>query len=234
MRAMGAGLVSSTPWPGRRPRAKNGQTEQRRNPAPKPSRRRDRNAKARPRLAAASRATNGSAAAARDRRADTYAAIPQADRLAIQYDLTWGGDYNGPIDGEFSDRRGGLKAYQHDARSGNRRDEPAGARRSLAARRGQAGAGRLARWSTIPSPARASACPKQVPNKSQDQERHALVFRARPVAGRDLPDRTPAQRSSRLRAAEESAAPQLEINFLQPDFFVISGMQGLKKFYVRG
>ncbi len=31
---------------------------------------------------------------------DTYAAIPRADRMAIQNDLTWGGDYLGAIDGE--------------------------------------------------------------------------------------------------------------------------------------
>ena len=44
---------------------------------------------------------------------DTYAAIPPAERMAIQNDLTWGGDFTGPIDGEFSERLvAAVKAYQ--------------------------------------------------------------------------------------------------------------------------
>ncbi len=39
--------------------------------------------------------------------------IPPADRAAIQFDLTWAGDYSGPIDGEFSERLvAAVKAYQ--------------------------------------------------------------------------------------------------------------------------
>src|SRR5882724_1988276 len=34
---------------------------------------------------------------------DSYAAIPFAERLAIQSDLAWTGDYNGLITGEFND-----------------------------------------------------------------------------------------------------------------------------------
>ena len=36
---------------------------------------------------------------------DAYAAIPQADRVAIQNDLTWGGDFTGPIDGSDLGRK---------------------------------------------------------------------------------------------------------------------------------
>ncbi len=44
---------------------------------------------------------------------DVYAAIPRADRIAIQNDLTWGGDFSGPIDGEFSERLvAAVKGYQ--------------------------------------------------------------------------------------------------------------------------
>lgn len=44
---------------------------------------------------------------------DVYAAIPRADRITIQNDLTWGGDFSGPIDGEFSERLvAAVKGYQ--------------------------------------------------------------------------------------------------------------------------
>src|SRR6478609_9012390 len=36
--------------------------------------------------------------------ADSYAAIPLAERVAIQNDLIWTGDYNGMLNGEFSER----------------------------------------------------------------------------------------------------------------------------------
>src|SRR5215204_3230951 len=35
---------------------------------------------------------------------DAYAAMPMAERLSIQSDLIWSGDYNGGVTGEFGDR----------------------------------------------------------------------------------------------------------------------------------
>ena len=44
---------------------------------------------------------------------EAYAAIPPAERAAIQSDLIWTGDYNGLIDGQFSDRLAdAVMAYQ--------------------------------------------------------------------------------------------------------------------------
>jgi hypothetical protein len=44
---------------------------------------------------------------------DAYAAIPPAERAAIQSDLIWTGDYNGLIDGQFSERLAdAVMAYQ--------------------------------------------------------------------------------------------------------------------------
>ena len=49
------------------------------------------------------------AAAARE----TYMALPHAERLALQFNLTWAGDYRGAADGEFSDRLAeAMKDYQ--------------------------------------------------------------------------------------------------------------------------
>jgi peptidoglycan hydrolase-like protein with peptidoglycan-binding domain len=78
---------------------------------------RHKDAKAKPAKDTKEKTTNGSAPASAPLKPsglqDTYAAIPAADRVAIQNDLTWGGDYTGPIDGEFSERLvAAVKAYQ--------------------------------------------------------------------------------------------------------------------------
>ena len=44
---------------------------------------------------------------------DAYTALPLTERLAIQLDLAWAGDYRGLADGEFSDKLAeAVKAYQ--------------------------------------------------------------------------------------------------------------------------
>src|SRR5690242_18119220 len=45
--------------------------------------------------------------------ADSYNAIPLAERVAIQNDLIWAGDYNGVLNGEFGARAvAAVKAFQ--------------------------------------------------------------------------------------------------------------------------
>ena len=44
---------------------------------------------------------------------DSYAALTLAERLSIQSDLIWTGDYNGLVNGEFSDRLvAAVQAYE--------------------------------------------------------------------------------------------------------------------------
>src|SRR5947207_12760021 len=51
--------------------------------------------------------------AATDAIAASYTAIPLAERVSIQNDLAWTGDYNGAINGEFSERAiAAVKAFQ--------------------------------------------------------------------------------------------------------------------------
>src|SRR3984893_11233005 len=50
--------------------------------------------------------------------ADTANAMPQAERLAIQSDLAWVGQYNGAITGEGSERIGGNIKEVQNARGG--------------------------------------------------------------------------------------------------------------------
>ena len=42
-------------------------------------------------------------------------ATPLADRLALQFDLAWSGDYNGLVNGEINDKTtAAIKTFQHD------------------------------------------------------------------------------------------------------------------------
>jgi len=51
--------------------------------------------------------------AATDAIAASYTAIPLAERLSIQNDLIWTGDYNGAVNGEFGERAiAAVKAFQ--------------------------------------------------------------------------------------------------------------------------
>ena len=61
------------------------------------------------------------AAAAAPKRAATPpapardASIPLAERIAIQFDLAWTGDYNGLVNGEFNDKTtAAIKTFQRD------------------------------------------------------------------------------------------------------------------------
>jgi hypothetical protein len=60
--------------------------------------------------------TTGSAAAGAPKPPgirETYMALPHAERLALQFNLTWAGDYRGAADGEFSDKLAeAMKDYQ--------------------------------------------------------------------------------------------------------------------------
>src|SRR5205814_8414493 len=50
---------------------------------------------------------------ATDAIAASYTAIPLAERISIQNDLAWTGDYNGAINGEFAERAiAAVKAFQ--------------------------------------------------------------------------------------------------------------------------
>ncbi len=209
-------------------------------PKPKPA------AKPRKRTAVVPRAetpaTTGSAPDARPEQMaasqsvrDSYTAIPVNERLSIQSDLTWTGDYNGLIDGVFSDRLvAAVKAFQRRNKTRDTgvlnpqereilaasakplqdevgwqlvEDPITGARIGLPARLATeiARAGSGTRWS------------------SAQGQLQIETFR---IAGTRL---EPEFERQKRRPVDRRPA----YNVLRPDFFVISGMQGLKKFYVR-
>src|SRR6201993_3929545 len=128
---------------------------------------------------------------------DTASAMAQAERLALQSDLAWVGEYNGAITGDVSERMvAAIKEYQK-AKGGK-----------------QTG---------VLNP----------------QERSVLADTARRrqenVGWKILADTVTGPPTAKL-ADEEKKQPGRSVDYtvVKPDFFVLSGLQGLKKFYIRG
>jgi peptidoglycan hydrolase-like protein with peptidoglycan-binding domain len=170
--------------------------------------------------------------------ADTANAMAQADRLALQSDLAWVGQYNGAITGDVSERMvAAIKEFQK-ARGG----KPTGVlnpqeRSVLAetARRRQENVG----WKIITeagSGARLGVPTKLVPQQSSDAN-GAKWSSSTGTIQVQLARRKQANPTTAKLADQEKKEPAgrtVDYTVVKPDFFVLSGMQGLKKFYVRG
>jgi peptidoglycan hydrolase-like protein with peptidoglycan-binding domain len=170
--------------------------------------------------------------------ADTANAMAQAERQAIQSDLAWVGQYNGAISGEVSERMvESIKEFQK-----ARGDKATGVlnpqeRSVLAetARRRQDNAG----WKIVTDAGtgtRLGIPTKLAPQQSSDangakwssptgtiQIQLSRRKEANPTAAK-LAD----------REKKEPAGRTVDYTVVKPEFFVLSGLQGLKKFYVRG
>jgi peptidoglycan hydrolase-like protein with peptidoglycan-binding domain len=168
--------------------------------------------------------------------AGSYAAIPAADRMAIQADLIWTGDYNGIVDGEFGERAvGAVKAFQK--RSGGKEtgilNPPERAALAAAAKAKQDAVG----WRMVDDGA--TGAHLGVPAKLVPQSSRSTTG-SRWTLGRgeaQVETFRVADPGTTLKSVFETqkamAGRQIAYNVLRPDFFVISGRQGLRKFYVR-
>jgi peptidoglycan hydrolase-like protein with peptidoglycan-binding domain len=170
--------------------------------------------------------------------ADTANAMAQVERLAIQSDLAWVGQYNGAITGEVSERMvAAIKEFQKD-----RGGKPTGVlnpqeRSVLAetARRRQGDVG----WKIVTdagSGARLGVPTKLVPQQSSDANGTKWSSSTGTIqiqlARRKQANPTTAKLAEQEK--KEPAGRKVDYTVVKPDFFVLSGMQGLKKFYVRG
>jgi peptidoglycan hydrolase-like protein with peptidoglycan-binding domain len=170
--------------------------------------------------------------------ADTASAMAQAERQAIQSDLAWVGNYNGAITGEVSERMvAAIKEFQK-AKGG----KPTGVlnpqeRGVLAetARRRQDNVG----WKIVTdagSGVRLGIPTKLVPQQSSDAN-GAKWSSSTGTIQIQLARRKEANPATAKLADQERKEPagrKVEYTVVKPDFFVLSGTQGLKKFYVRG
>jgi peptidoglycan hydrolase-like protein with peptidoglycan-binding domain len=179
----------------------------------------------------ADRATNGPLRG-------VYGAMSLADRVSIQSDLIWTGDYNGVTDGEFGDRAiAAVKAFQK--RNGGKDtgvlspEEREKLSASAQPREERVGWQML---DDLPTGARIGLPSKLVPRASPGKagshwqstrgEMQVDTFKV-------------AEKGTTLASVLEQQKkdpPGREVGYtvVKPDFFVISGLQnGVKKFYVR-
>jgi peptidoglycan hydrolase-like protein with peptidoglycan-binding domain len=168
--------------------------------------------------------------------ANSYTALPEAERIGIQDDLIWTGDYNGIADGTFNDRAiAAVKAFQraHGGKETGVLNPPERATLATIAKRRRAATG----WQAVVDPvtgARLGIPTKLVGNAARSDsgsrwtssrgEIQIETFKLPP--GGTLQAAYEAQR-------KEPAQRKPTYTALRNDFFVISGLQGLKKFYVR-
>ncbi|WP_315812183.1 peptidoglycan-binding protein [Bradyrhizobium sp. SZCCHNR2028] len=169
--------------------------------------------------------------------ADTANAMSQAERLALQSDLAWVGQYNGAITGDVSERMvNAIKEYQKLAGG-----KPTGVlnpqERAVlgdTARRKQEGVG----WKLVTEPvsgARLGIPTKLVPQQTSDGTGSKWTSPTGTVQV-VLSRRKEANPTTAALADREKKEPGRTVDYsvVKPDFFVLSGLQNLKKFYIRG
>lgn len=169
---------------------------------------------------------------------ETADAMAQAERLSLQSDLAWVGDYNGAITGDVSARMvDAIKEYQK-AKGGkatgvlNPQERAALAE---TARRKQDSVG----WKIVMEPtsgARLGIPSKLVPQQVTDANGSKWTSPTGTVQVLLSRRKEANPSTAKLADAEkkEPAGRKVDYTVVKPDFFVLSGLQGLKKFYVRG
>ena len=168
---------------------------------------------------------------------ETASAMGQAERLGLQSDLAWVGQYNGAITGDVSERMvNAIKEFQK-----GRGGKPTGVlnpqERGVladAAKRKQESVG----WKIVTEPgtgARLGIPTKLVPQLASDAN-GAKWTSSTGTIQIQLARRKEASPATAKLAEREKKEPGRTVNYtvVKPDFFVLSGLQGLKKFYIRG
>ena len=194
------------------------------------------------RPAAGEGAIHTAAAAARKRAPSSPVPARQgssalADRLAMQLDLAWTGDYTGLINGEPNEKTtAAIKAFQK-----NRKFKESGVlntqERALLAAAAKAKQAQVG-WTMVDDAvtgARLGIPMKQVPNKSRNKAGTHWSSAQGQVQVETFRIREPGTTLAAVyeQQKKQPSTRKLETNVLRGDFFLLSGMQGLKKFYVR-
>jgi hypothetical protein len=160
-----------------------------------------------------------------------------ADRIAIQFDLAWTADYTGLVTGEVNEKAtAAVKTFQR-----NRKFKETGVlntqERALLAAASKAKQNQVG-WSMVDDPvtgARLGIPTKQAPNKTKGKSGTRWSSAQGQVQIETFKIREPGTTLAGVyeQQKKEPSTRRLELNVLRPDFFVLGGMQGLKKFYVR-
>ena len=164
--------------------------------------------------------------------------MAQGERLALQSDLAWVGQYNGAITGEVSDRMvAAIKEFQK-ARGGKETGVLNPQERGVLAdtakrRRDNAG------WKIVTDAGtgvQLGIPGKLVPQQTSDANgtKWSSPTGTIQVLLTRRKEANPTTAKLADREKKEPAGRTVDYTVVKPDFFVLSGLQGLKKFYVRG
>jgi len=169
--------------------------------------------------------------------ADTASAMAQSERLALQSDLAWVGEYNGAITGDISERLvTAIKDYQKlkGGRQSGVLNPQERAVLAETARRRQDNVG----WKIVTDPVTGSRLGipgKLVPQQTSDA--NGTKWSSPTGTTQVLLTRRKEAGPTTAKLAErekKEAGRTVDYTVVKPDFFVLSGLQGLKKFYLRG
>ena len=168
---------------------------------------------------------------------DTANAMAQAERLALQSDLAWTGEYNGAITGDVSERLvAAIKAFQKSRggrETGVLNPQERGALADTAKRR-QENAG----WKIVNDPGtgvRLGIPTKLVPQQTSDANGAKWTSPTGTIQIQLARRKEASPTTAKLAEREKKEANRsVDYTVVKPDFFVLSGLQGLKKFYLRG
>ena len=171
--------------------------------------------------------------------ADTANAMTQAERLALQSDLAWVGQYNGAITGEVSERMvAAIKEFQK-GRGGKQTGVLNPQERGILADTAKTRQENVG-WKIVtdmPAPGRGSACRQNWCRSNPTDASGTKWTSATGTVQIQLSRRKEANPATAKLAEQEKKEPagrKVDYTVVKPDFFVLSGLQGLKKFYVRG
>ncbi len=170
--------------------------------------------------------------------ADTANDMARTDRLSIQSDLAWVGLYNGAINGEVSDRMlTAIKEFQKDhgaprqtgVLNSKERDTLSDASQKLQDNVG---------WKLVSEPvtgARIGLPMKLLPQVTSDANGTKWSSATGTIQIEMSRRKEAGATAAKVADSEKKAnARKTDYSVIKPDFFVLSGSQGLKKFYIRG
>jgi len=169
---------------------------------------------------------------------ETASAMAQTERLALQSDLAWVGEYNGAITGEVSERMvAAIKEFQK-ARGGKQTGVLNPQERSVladTAKRRQDNVG----WKIVTDAGtgvRLGIPTKLAPQQTSDANGTKWTSPTGTIQIQLTRRKEASPTTAKLaeREKKEPTGRTIDYNVVKPDFFVLSGLQGLKKFYLRG
>jgi peptidoglycan hydrolase-like protein with peptidoglycan-binding domain len=168
---------------------------------------------------------------------ETANAMAQAERLALQSDLAWIGQYNGAITGDVSERMvKAIKEFQN-TRGGKQTGVLNAQERGIladTAKKRQENVG----WKIVTDPGtgvRLGIPTKLVPQQASDANGTKWTSPTGTVQIQLARRKEAGPTTVKLAEREKKEAERkIDYTVVKPDFFVLSGLRGLKKFYVRG